>query len=379
MKILHLYRDLLRRGGIPHQTRRLIEGQANLGNQVGSISLNGVLSAEFSAANPTVKVELIQNGFAGMAGVRDCLRRHSPDLVHITGLWIPLHQLWTYEVVRAGIPYVVSTHGNLSPIGMKVRFGEKKVNFYHIWAKRLWHRRFDLPLLRRSAGVHAHSKYELQLLTSAGINNVFVAPVGVDDDWLNLADVGERHYHKRVTFLHLGRLDIYHKGLDLICEAAHKLVAAGLGTRCRFLFVGPTVKGSRATLQRMADELGSGVLEVRDPVWDKDKLPIWQEADYFLNLYRFAGIALAPCEAIGRGLPLLASREGNLGDWTVDANMGWTVPLDSESICTLIKKILNLSETDYHRLSSNALKFARTNSWTNIGQHVIAGYSGLLN
>lgn len=82
---------------------------------------------------------------------------------------------------------------------------------------------------------------------------------------------------------------------------------------------------------------------------------------------------------MGNGLPLLASREGNLGDWTAEANMGWTVPLDGEKVYALLKQIINLSETDYNMLSANVLKFARANSWTNIGQQVIDGYSRLLN
>ncbi|MEO8324593.1 MAG: glycosyltransferase [Nitrospirota bacterium] len=379
MRILHLYRDLLRKGGIPHQTRRLVEGQANLGHQLVTASLDGEMREDFVRANSAVKVEVIKTGFSGIEDLRSCLRKHKVDLVHITGLWIPLHQLWTREIVRARIPYVISTHGNLSPIGMKVRFGEKKTKFYHIWAKRLWHRGLDLPLLRHSIGVHAQSKYESELLITAGIKNVFVAPAGVDDNWLNPARVGRKQRHDRITFLHLGRLDIYHKGLDLICEAAQKLVAAGLGERCRFLFVGPTVNGSRAMLQKIGSDLGSGVLEVRDPAWDKDKLPIWEEADFFLNLYRFAGIALAPCEAIGNGLPLLASREGNLGDWTVEANMGWTVPLGSAELYSLITNILTLSHSDYAGLVQNTWNFAKTYSWTNVGTKVINGYSSLLN
>ena len=66
-----------------------------------------------------------------------------------------------------------------------------------------------------------------------------------------------------------------------------------------------------------------------------------------------------PREAMGSGPPLLASRDENLWDWTA----GWIVPLESEKIYAVLKHVLNFSETDYDRLSSNALKFARTNSW----------------
>lgn len=134
-----------------------------------------------------------------------------------------------------------------------------------------------------------------------------------------------------------------------------------------------------AALQKLANAFGSGLLEIRDAVWGEDKWSVWEEADYFLNLYRFAGIALAPCEAIGTGLPLLASREGNLGDWAAEAEMGWSVPLDSHKLYALFSRILNLSETDYLRLSGNAWKFAQDNSWNHVSRKMLNQYESTLN
>jgi hypothetical protein len=56
---------------------------------------------------------------------------------------------------------------------------------------------------------------------------------------------------------------------------------------------------------------------------------------------------------MGSGPPLLASREGNLGDWTA----GWIVPLDSEKLYALLKHILCLSEEHYCPFSNNARNF----------------------
>jgi hypothetical protein len=82
---------------------------------------------------------------------------------------------------------------------------------------------------------------------------------------------------------------------------------------------------------------------------------------------------------MGTGLPLLASREGNLGDWTAEANMGLAVPLDNQRLYELLRQILCLSEADYYRFSDNAWNFARTTSWTDVAKRVINGYSASLN
>lgn len=378
MKILHVYRDLFSEGGIPYQTRCLVKAQARLGHNVTIIALSGELKGSFENQNPAISCFVISWGWKGLCQLRNILRKSDPDIVHVTGLWLPIHQLWILEIVRAGVPYVVSPHGGLSPYGMMVRFGGKKQNIFHILAKRIWHRCMVIPLLKYAKGIHVHSKYEAELIRATEAAKVFIAPIGVDSTWLRPSQCGPRKLHQPITLLHLGRLDIYHKGLDLVVDALKDLVNAGRQVPVKVIFVGPAVNNSREVLEKQAAQLGPGILEIRGPLWGKEKDVIWEEADYFLNLYRFAGMAIAPSEAIARGIPLIASREGNFGDWTECSSMGFLLPLYSQFLKEKIAKILQVQEKEYQGLSENALRFSRIHSWDRIAKVVIEGYDRVL-
>jgi len=378
MKILHVYRDLLSEGGIPYQTRCLVNSQARLGHHVITVSLDGKLQESVARLSPLVESVVLSRGLRGLTQLRRVIQMHKPDIAHLTGLWIPLQQMWALQIGRAGIPYVVSTHGNFSPHGMNVRFGSKGQSPHRIWLKRLWHKLCDLPLLRYAAAVHAHSDYEKELVMAAGLSNVFIAPNGIDPEWSDPHKGRRRRLHKPVVFLHLGRLDVYHKGLDLVCEALQGLVKLGLSQRIKVIFAGPTVRDSRKKLEGVAHQLGNGTLEIRDAVWGKDKAPLWDEADYFLNLYRYGGQAIAPSEAIARGIPLIASREGNFGDWAIRKGFGIAAPLDAQKLQQVLTQILLAPTSDYEPLSTQALKFAQLYSWDRTAAEVIHGYQRAL-
>jgi len=378
VKILHLYRDLWFDGGIPYQTRCLIEGQIKSECTLTSFAQKGKPPETWPHLSRTNHLPVISSGLNSLFQLRKVLETNKPDLVHITGLWIPIHQLWALEVSRAKIPYVVSTHGNLSPYGMNVRFGEKRQSVSRILAKKFWHRFLDIPLLKKAAGIHVHSKYELDLVQALGIRKVFIAPNGIQSEWVGTHDGKRRKLHNPITFLHLGRLDIYHKGLDLICDALQSLVKTSGNHQIKVIFAGPTVNNSRKVLERLATQVGHGILEIRDGVWENAKESIWQEVDFFLNLYRYAGMAIAPSEALAKGIPLISTRESNFGDWATQEGFGFQVPLSHEKLLEKILYILNLSNQQYQSLSEKALEFAKAYTWNRVALDVAQGYQRIL-
>lgn len=374
MKILHLYRDLWYDGGVPYQTRCLIEGQIKAGGTLLSLALNGNSPEAYPGLLHPHHTCVVTSGMKSVFQLREILKAHKPDIVHITGLWIPIHQLWAIEVLRAKIPYVVSTHGNLSPLGRSVRFGGKTTTGFHIWRKNFWHWSADRHLLAHAVSTFVHSTYEAEIIDSLGVKNISIVPIGNNNEFEGSAKVRPRELHEPITFLHLGRLDLYHKGLDLICEALQQLSSLGHRKNLRVIFVGPTVGDSKRKLEEFAASLEEGTLEIRNAVWGEDKEILWNEVDYFFNLYRFAGMALSPSEALARGIPLVASREGNFGDWVNDRKMGFIAPLTSPEISNLILSILNISNYQYKQLSQNTLNFSHFYTWERVAQETLSIY-----
>ncbi|WP_447964894.1 glycosyltransferase [Nitrospira sp. Ecomares 2.1] len=374
MKILHIFHDLLETGGTPFQVRSLVQAQADLGHDVLAVSYKG--DSERISSN--VQSVQLGKGLRSVLQFRKVLQSFKPHIIHLSGIWIPVHHVWLKEVFRFGVPCIISTNGNLSPHGFGVRFGGKRTHFYHIWRKELWHKYFDAPMLKAVACVHTPSKYEAEILAELGVTKRFVAPVGINASWIKSQPCDGRKLNDPVTFLHLGRLDIFHKGLDLVCDAVEVLMRSPNPKPFRVIMAGPSVNDSMEKLKKRVAGIGSEIFDFRDYVSGEEKKMLWTEADYFLNVYRYAGIALAPCEALGNGIPLIASLEGNLGDWTQRMNMGITVPLSGTHLADGMATVLEYSEDMYQRVSENAMKFCLSYSWEKVAQDLVDEYKRII-
>lgn len=378
MRIVHVYRDYLRTGGVPHQTRRLVEAQARLGHEILTLSLQSDGSMVPSEPFATLSHLQAPNALQGVRALRPALERFRPEVAHVTSLLIPAYQAWVGTLRRARVPYVVSPHGLLNPIGTNVRFGGKVAWKHRIWLKKSYSRLVDLRLLRRAAGLHAQSEFERELLAGLGLENIVTVPLGVDDDWIDRNAAGTRKLHTPTTFTYLGRIDLYHKGLDLVVAGFRELARRGLDGDARLIIAGTDVGDSREWALRAIHEAALATAEIRGPAWGIDKQQLWEESDYFLGVFRYAGMARATAEALGHGIPVIASRESNWGDWVRRHDMGYCVELDERSVADLLCRIVVHERACYAAKSRNAFSFAVSHSWERVAAEMAAAYETLL-
>ncbi|NNC64556.1 MAG: glycosyltransferase [Gammaproteobacteria bacterium] len=322
-----------------------------------------------------VRVFTVPRGRASLQAFAKVLQEFEPDVVHFTGgPRIPDQVFWARAARKNGIPYIVSACGNLSADTFRYRWGTKKNRFYHPSAKRLFHRFLDRPFLHGAAAVHAGSRNEAEIAGEAGARSVFVAPFGVKDEWL-ARPRSDRNPHDPIVFSYLGRLSIHHKGLDLVIEAFGKVVAAGFGERFRLVLAGTDENGSMGYLKQRAQELGIQHVTFPGGLWAEEKKRLWDESDYFLHVCRYNGFALSVREALGQGLPIIASRESDLGDWTHRYNMGAVAHLSSGSIAEAVIGMLRQSPAVYSSMSKNARAFAEETVWSSIARLCLAAYA----
>lgn len=378
MKVLHAYRDFLEEGGVPYEARSLARAQAQLGHEVMAVSLKKSTGSRVSPGDFPLPVVEVENGARGLAMFRDVLRTFKPDVVHFYSLWVPVHNLWAREVLRVDVPYVVAPHGALNPYMLARRFGEKRSTFVHHSVKWAYRRFMDIPFLRRAVAVHALSDYEASLALEVGAKRVFIAPNGVDQAWLR--PFVRRELHRPVTFLYLGRLDIYQKGLDLILDAFGGLVKDGLGSTFRLVFAGPSVGDSMGFLKKRARELGVDV-EFTGAVWGDEKERVWREANFFLHASRFEGMARAVREAVAHGVPVVASRESNYGDWIERMGSKFRIGRvfsigERKALERILRDLLQIGTETYTALAENALSWANRYTWTRVAACVLRGYEG---
>lgn len=373
MKVVHIYRDCLAEGGVPHQTRELITAQAELGHDILTVSMSerGTRICSF----PDSVEHLRLDNAVSRRPIRDVLSSFTPDVAHVTALSIPAHELWVRELIKHRIPYVLSPHGLLEPLGMDVRFGAKRNNKARIILKHVYRSTFDRWLMHRASIVHAQSPREAELAYSEGVQRVAIVPLGIDKDWLTNDLESVRRPNTRRTFVYLGRLDIYHKGLDLMLEALDGLKTA---RETRFILAGSSVGDSIRALSEWIGRKGDGVVELRGPTYGSEKTLLWREADFFLNVFRYAGQSRAAGEAIGQGIPIIASRESNWGDCANEEDIGAVSELTPESLRSALERCANMNEMEYARVSDNAKKYALRNTWSEVGRKIVGVYESVL-
>jgi len=259
---------------------------------------------------------------------------------------------------------------------LTTRFGGKKNFFFHKYKKQFYHLIFDRLLIKNAKGIHALSNYEAELAMNKNKTKIIVAPNGVDPEWLN---PNQKNQHKKlslpINFLFLGRLDIYQKGLDIILEAFSKLSNTKYKNDFQLKIVGPTINDSKNYLINRSEKLKICNIEFLGPKFGLEKHRLFEETDFFLHLSRYEGMARAAREALAYGLPLIASRESNFGDWVQHYNFGITSELNPN---ILFKQIVNLIESfrdiPYSEFINNGLDYCHSYTWNSVAEKIINGY-----
>ena len=227
---------------------------------------------------------------------------------------------------RAKKPYVIFAHGSLHREGIAHK---------NKFLKRVYLRILEHGNMRNAAFIAFNAPEEKDHSFYGELGKV--VRNGIDPaEFLNMPPKGsfrERYSQLRgkIIFLFLGRLDVQHKGLDLLLEAF-----ARLARECRnvhLVLAGPDEGGGVARINLLAQQYGvNDSVTLTGLISGQDKLAALQGADAFVLPSRFEGLSIAILEALYVGLPMLVTDQVGLCDEIRRIGAGLVVPVRSESI-----------------------------------------------
>jgi glycosyltransferase involved in cell wall biosynthesis len=215
-----------------------------------------------------------------------------PVVVHVHGLaslvpWSPF--LWSPRprVVVATLHGVLDARARLGVSGPRA----------------LWHRRLDLPLLRRFAAVHATRDSEAESAAAAGARGTACIPWTLRDAPPSpSAPPAPGRY-----VLAVGRLHPI-KGLDRLLAAFAALAASDPDVR--LVLVGAGRPSHRAALRSLVRRLGLGRRVDFAGLRSREALrPLYAGALALAVASRYENFGMAALEALREGCPVLAARE----------------------------------------------------------------------
>lgn len=365
MIIVHVFSGIDHNGGLPEEVRYLIQSQIKLRNEVYIISehkkyfnnhrLDGIKKLILLKGSIIKKYKVL----------RELINEIRPNYFHLYGGWDFFNVICWYAIKNARCPYIVTLHGNLNPFIYKRRFGEKKNWIFYELLKRGYQYLFDLRIFKNAIALHCLSEYEREM----GEKNKFkskyiVLPFGIKNFYYSTSKLSSAD-GKKIIFI--GRLDIFQKGLDILIDAVKIINDKYHIHRFTIDLFGPDINNSQNILKERIREYKISNINLRGKIPNDTVLNILCNYDYFILPSRYEGLAKVVREAIMVGLPVIASRESNFGDWVLKYNMGFCIQeLTPEGVGIALEKAINIDEFTYNKLRENTAKWANDYTWEKV-------------
>lgn len=301
-------------------------------------------------------------------GLIEDLFIRKPDVVHLHSVYIPQNAFLAKHLRSQRIPYVVTPNGGLSPYVLRRRW------YLKIPYKLLVER----PYLNHAAFIHAVT--DQTDVRNYGVKvPIVVAPNGIDlasiPKNFNSNAIVERFPDlddKRI-FLFLGRLDAFHKGLDLLLRGFQKSLEE---TNAILILIGPDWRGHRRKLEKLVQSLGiSSQVFFLGPVYGEEKWALLVSADVFVHTSRWEGASFSVLEALGCGKPCLLSPAADPAGLIEQYGAGIVVQPDVEDVARGFREMAALDVSELLTMGSKARAMAELEfNWERIAEALARAY-----
>ena len=175
---------------------------------------------------------------------------------------------------------------------------------------------------------------------------------------------------EKIKLLHIGRFTA-EKNHQCIIDAVRLLTDSGVNVSLKLIGEGPL----KAEIEQNVRELGlDSVVEFMGA--QSNVYPFLSDADVFMLPSIYEGIPLSLVEAIGTGLPIVASNVGGIPDMIENEVNGLIITPDAESLASAIKRLVE-SEELREKLGKNALSESDRFSAKNMAKKYLEIYDTL--
>ena len=263
---------------------------------------------------------------------------------------------------KNNIPYIIIPHGELSVEAQKKKWLKKKV------ANILLFNRF----INGAKAIQCLSQRELDA-TKFG-RNKFIGTNGI-----NMPDKKKDSFRETgKKFVYIGRLDAYHKGLDIMLDATVLASETLRKNDAKIYIYGPDFQGRYANIESMIFERNiSDIVVLNHEVSGIKKESVLLDADIFIQTSRFEGMPMGILEAMSYGLPCLVTEGTTLMELVENSDAGWGCTTTIEGIAESIKKAIE--NRDFMNIKGqNARMIVEKNfHWDAVGKDIVEIYATL--
>lgn len=267
------------------------------------------------------------------------------------------------ELRKINVPYIIIPHGELSDEAQKKKYLKKRIANILIFNK----------FINNAVGIQLLSDVELK-------NTNFGKSKFIGTNGINIPnDKKNKFNNKGLRIIYIGRLDSYHKGLDLLINSIGEIADFLRINNCVFDIYGPDILGRKLKLEKLIqDNKVEDIVVLHNSVFGEKKEKVLLASDVFIQTSRFEGMPMGVLEAMSYGLPCIVTEGTTLRSIVEMYQAGWGGETSVESICSMLRKMIEEKEflTEMSNNSINAIK--KEFSWDSIAKSTVAKYEKLI-
>ena len=287
-----------------------------------------------------------------------------PDLVVFHEAYRTQYLKIYKTLIKKDIPYIIVPHGELSKHFQRIKWFKKKAANLLLFGKFIRHAKAVQCL---SLGEQKETKFKNAQKIGANavsLPNKFKQAFSSDG----------------IKLIYIGRLQMYHKGLDLMVKAVKNIETFMRENSCKLHMYGPDYKGRFARLKKLIDDNGvEDIITLSPAIFGEEKENALLDSDIFIQTSRAEGAPLGVLEALSHGVPCILTEGTNFAEFVVENDLGWACKTDERSISEAIVKAVEERERLSEK-SQNAVKaIEEYYSWEVIAKETLSVYRRLVN
>lgn len=269
------------------------------------------------------------------------------------------------EIKKSKRPYVIVPRGELTQSAQKRKQLKKRV------ANCLLFKKFAV----NASVIQYLTEQEKKDSGDRWNERSVVIPNGVE-----LPEKKKSDYCKTgIKCVFIGRIEPYHKGLDLLIDACGLIVKELLEAGCAISLLGPDYDGKANELREKIDQKGlNEIIKVSEGVYGEEKERELLSGDVFVLTSRFEGHPVALIEALSYGLPCIVTRGSNMKEEVAQHDAGWTAENTVTSLKNVLVEMIGQKETIPVK-GANATRLASEYDWDRIASKTHDEYQRILN
>lgn len=290
---------------------------------------------------------------------------NKPDVVVLEDFYYFKTLMFSYELRRKGIPYIVVPRSNLTYLAQHNKSWLKKKISNHLLFYRFAQKALCIQYLTETEQKNSSCKWNKKYI---------IVPNGI-----TMPDEKKKSFSKEgIKSIFIGRLNAYHKGLDLLLEAIYNEKESLIAANFSLIIYGKKNRDFEKLKEMVYNYKLMDIISFGGEITGREKEEAILMSDLFIMTSRFEGHPMGLIEALSYGLPCVVSDGTNMAGEIKNADAGWTCEGNVRSIQYALLRAIR--EKDQYKIkSNNSLTLAKEYNWTKLAHRFHDEVKCLLN